>query len=247
MAGIIAAGNLFMGRYENGVFKGYPQEPVNATKFEIKTDGELKTRTSRQIGSYGQVKGSVGIPKPMGVAIEVDDAADAQMLGIALMGTVTSANAATLPTVVTDQNFTVLSLGKYLPIGHRNITNLTVKKADDSVVSPTNYSLYPRANGMIAFSGGVTEGEIVKLSFSHQDDAQTLITPMTQSIVKAKVWLDGENLETGKPFEVEFHEVVFLAKAALDFMNADFMKVALEGTPQTPIGYTSPCKYIKYD
>jgi len=247
MAGIIAAGDLRIARWENGDFKAFQEMPINCTKFEIKPDGEFKTRMLTQIEKYGQVGGGVGLPKPMSLSIEVDDSDDAEVLGIALMGTVYTEAAATNATPVTDESFVVKELNGYLPLNHTNITNLVVKTQADVVINPSNYKLYPRKTGMILFSGGVTKGETVKLSYSHQAGSNTKIKVMTNSLIKAQVWLDGVNLETGKDFEVKFHRVGFLSKSALNFMSGDFVKTALEGTPETPTGFDSPCDYIKYE
>lgn len=246
MSGLILEMNLSIGRYVNNQFVGFSPNATNATKLEIKMDGELKTRISKRRNSYGQVLDSVAIPKPPECSIEVDNVGDAEIIAMGVMGT-SSAVSAVATATVTDSNFTVSALNMWLPIGYRNITGLTVKKADDSALNSSNYELYQFETGMIKFSGGVTVGDIVKLSFSHHEESHVAISGMTDSIIKTRLFGDGRNLVNGKNCTLDIWEVPFSSKAALDFMSGDFMKMPLTGTCNTPVGKSSPFEIKYYD
>jgi len=243
--GYLFEGNLMVARFQNGVFGGFA-DPLNATKFELKFSGERKDRISKRRAQYGQAVDSVAIPKPVECSIEVDSAGDAEILAMAVMGenlTVASAANAT----VTDASFTVLALNVWLPIfGHRNITNMTVKNPDDSSLASTNYAIYNFETGMVKFTGGVTVGDVVKLSYSHHEEGHIVTNSMTNSLIKSRLFFDGKNLADGKNVTVDVWEVAFSSQATLDFMSGDFMKVPLTGTCNTPNGKNSPFEIKNY-
>lgn len=242
--GYLFEGNLLVGKFINDVFEGF-SDPLNAVKLELKMDGELKTRISKRRGKYGQAVDSVAIPKPVECSIEVDSAGDAEVLSMAVMGTNTTV-AAVATSTVTDANFTVTSLNTWLPLNHRNITGLTIKKADDSTLESTNYKLYEFQAGMLKFTGGITEGSVVKLSYSHTEEAHTVTEGMTNSLIKTRLFFDGKNLANGKNVTVDIWEVAFISKAVIDFMSGDFVKIPLSGTCNTPTGKNSPFEIKNY-
>lgn len=101
----------------------------NATKLEIKSDGEVKEQLSKGRGTYGQVIATATLPKPTQISVDLNQM-DSTVLAMAFMGEVVTINEASGS--VTDEAVTALAVGKYVDLAKRNLaeTNLDVRKRD---------------------------------------------------------------------------------------------------------------------
>lgn len=101
----------------------------NATKLEIKPDGDVKEQLSKGRGTYGQVIATAMLPKPTTITVDLNQL-DKNVLAMAFMGDVSEINEASGSVV--DEVVTALSVGKYVSLAKRNLasTGLNVSKRD---------------------------------------------------------------------------------------------------------------------
>jgi hypothetical protein len=101
----------------------------NATKLEIKPDGEVKEQLSKGRGTYGQVIATAMLPKPTTITVDLNQL-DKNVLAMAFMGDVSEINEAAGSVV--DEAVTALSVGKYVSLAKRNLasTGFNVSKRD---------------------------------------------------------------------------------------------------------------------
>ena len=85
---ILGAGEVSLDVYDpvTQKYAGF-SAPVDADKFEIKPDFEKKTSVSKRRKDFGQARGTVIIPKPTEITIEIA-AANAQALAMQFQGVV---------------------------------------------------------------------------------------------------------------------------------------------------------------
>lgn len=230
--GFLGAGDLYIARYENGVWGAY-EGPFEADKFEIKPNSELKEQVSKGKSTYGQVIESVSLAQPADFTATLTEVNKAT-LAIALLGTESALTQAS--GTVTNEAF-VVKLDKWVPLAKQNVSNVAftgMTLGDDFVVNGTL--------GWVKFlsTGDATEDAALTVGYSHAAVAGTRIKGGTSAEVRARFKLDGKNLADGLPCIVTVHEAVVSAAAALDFLSSDFATVEMPGRLKTPSGYTEP-------
>jgi len=101
----------------------------NATKLEIKPDGEVKEQLSKGRGTYGQVIATAMLPKPTTISVDLNQL-DKNVLAMAFMGDVSEINESSGS--VADEVVTALTVGKYVSLAHRNLAEagIDVRKRD---------------------------------------------------------------------------------------------------------------------
>lgn len=125
----LGSGALFIDRLNADGTKTGLMLLGNATKLEIKPDGEVKEQLSKGRGTYGQVIATATLPKPTQISVDLNQL-DETVLAMAFMGDVQVLNESAGS--VTDEEVVALSVGKYVDLAKRNLaeTNLDVRKKD---------------------------------------------------------------------------------------------------------------------
>lgn len=217
-------------------------EPFDADKFEIKPGFEEKTSESRSHKDYGQARGSVILPKPTEITVELA-AASVQAMAMQFQGLVqdlTQAGGA-----FAAQEFTLAAAGQWLALGKRNLseTGFAVTNGDASVtyVAGTHYEvnwlrgelrLTPGAPGAPA------AGSTIKITGAYGAVSGKKILGGRVTQVRCQLFFDGQNMVDNSPLEVDVWEAVLGASNGFDFLGSDFSSVTLSGKLVTPVGKT---------
>lgn len=238
MSGFLGSGDLHYNRVVDGVSQGW-LSIGNATKFEIKEDGDLKERASRQKADYGTSLNSVAIKKPATISIVLDDI-NAENLALAFLGSVV--DGAVNGGTVTDEVH-VANLDKSLKTVHRKISSVVVKDTTGVTthVLDTDYEIVSAAMGFIKplSTGAISEDDPLKVSYTYATIASTKVHGGTNSSVKLELLLDGENFSDQSETVVNVWEAVLSPQDGVDFLAEDFVSITLNGTLNKPDGKTS--------
>lgn len=240
MSGLLLAGDVYFDRLtDTGVSTGLVG-PINATQLSINTPSETVDRPSKKKSSYGQVLNSVTIPQPTEITIQFDDQ-PAEMLAMALLGEVEQINQGSGD--VTDALITLPPAGRWAKLVHSNIseTGVSAKDPQDEPVSAAAYEIN-YATGMIAATAGgaMAAGGQIKLSYSYAAMSGSRIKGAVRSTIRARVFVDGTNLATGKPVKCDIPLINAAPTEAVDLMASEYVSTTLGGKVLLKDGETSP-------
>jgi len=102
----------------------------------------------------------------------------------------------------------------------------------------TDYELNPRLGWFKALTSTATS-KTLSVSYSYAADIQTKITGGTNTVIKAKLVLDGRNRVTQRDVLVTVFEAMLTPTKEFDFLGNDFESLELSGKLIKPIGRTS--------
>lgn len=244
----LGGGDLYIDRLTDaGVSTGF-LKTGNATKFEIKSESEIKEQTSKGRDTYGQVIATANLPKPSTIKITLNQL-DPDSMAIAFLGdkaVLTVAGAS-----VTDEAVTA-KLDKFVKLANRNITAESVVVTDSAgtttYVEDDDYEIDYRLGMIKCLTGGdIADDESLKVDYAYGAASGTTIEGATQPLIKAKLLLDGKNYVNGKDVAVDVYYAELKPSSAVDFLSDDFLPLELEGTLRTPDGYDHPFKVTNLD
>ena len=238
----LGAGDLFVNRYDpaTGQYLGFVLVG-NATKFEIKPNGELKDAISKGRNDYGQIIETVALQKPAELNITLNEI-NVENMAIALMGDVVALNQGSA--TLTAESLTA-KLGKWIEASHQNLAtaglSLTNSAGSTTYVLGTDYEVNYRL-GMIHIlpTDTIADGATVKLTATANAYTGSTIKGATQPQVRCKVRLDGQNFADGQPVIVNVWEGLLTPNKAIDFLSDNFAETELTGRLKTPVGKTDP-------
>jgi len=240
--GFLGAGDLYVARY-NPTLGGFEDfdGPFEVSKFEIKPNSDLKEMSSRGRNTYGQVIESVPLPKPADFSLTMAEV-NRESLAMALFGTASAVNQGSGN--VTDEAV-VAKLAKWVQLSKQNLSEtglvVTNSAASTTYVLGTDYEVNYRLGMIRALStGAITEGQSLKVDFTHNAISGTSIAGATQTQVRAKFKLDGVNF--ADQLIVDVHEAILTPDSAFDFLQDEFAEIELKGRLKTPAGKTEPFK-----
>ena len=230
MAGLLACGNVFVDRKINGVWQGIVPFG-NATKFEIKTNSELKQRTSRKCENYGQAVDSVTIQRPAELNITLDEL-DRESLAIIFLGT--SAAQTIAGGTITDELIPVVTVGKIIRTASANISSVVVSDATGATAftEGTDYEIVNAAVGLIKIleGGSIVAGVDVSVDYVSADVTANVVTGGTDPNIKLRYLLVGQNLVTQEPLQVEVFDSNASPQSGVDFLSEEYSTIELSGT-----------------
>ncbi len=240
--GFLGAGDLFISRYDpsTGLFRDY-EGPIEAAKFEIKPNSDLKEQVSKGKTTYGQVLESVPVPKPSDFSIEFSEVNRAT-LETALFGTSVVIN--TAGGSLTAESMTTKK-GYWVPLSKGNLAaaGLLVKDTTGTTtyVLGTDYEVNYRLGWIRVLStSAIVDLAVLKVTATYNAMTGTSISGSKQSQVRAKFKLDGVNFADQLPVIVTIREAVLTPDSGFDFLANDFAKVTLKGRMKTPTGFSEP-------
>lgn len=240
MSGVLAEGTLYVDRLVAGVYQGRVKWP-GVAKLEIKPNSELIEQISKDKGQYGQITGSAAINKPSDLSVTISNITG-EALAMALQGTVAAYSQGSGS--VTDE-VVVAHLGKFVDLSKRNIgaTGFVVTNAaaTTTYVLGTDYNVNHAMGWLeILSTGAITEGQSLKVDFTHGAISGSKIKGGTLAQVKGRLFLDGNNLFDGTPLDVTIWEATLTADGAVDFMSDKPIELSMKGRMATPIGKDAP-------
>jgi hypothetical protein len=241
MSGLLLAGDVYLDRFdETGNSTGLVG-PLNATQLQINTPSETKDRASKKKASYGQALDSITIAQPSEIAIAFDDQ-PAEMLAMALMGDIETINQGSGS--VADSPVTVLKAGVWTKLVHSNIAEAGVSAllaSDDSPIAAAAYEINYAAGLIRAVAGGaLAAGGDIKLSYDYAAVTGSRIKGGVRPTIRARIFLDGTNLATGKPVKCDIPEASLAPSAAVDLLASEYVSTTLGGKVILRDGETAP-------
>ena len=235
---ILGAGEVSLDVYDpvTQKYAGF-SAPVDADKFEIKPDFEKKTSVSKRRKDFGQARGTVIIPKPTEITIEIA-AANAQALAMQFQGVV---QAFTQGSDTVNDEVVTAKLGGEVQLSKINIaeSGFTVKnEAGDTTYERGRDYEVDWAAGLLKpkASGTIGDGSKLKVSFTANAVSGTRILGGRNPQIRCRARFRGVNMVDGRPLNVDVHEAVLGASSGFDFLASDFNNIQLQGEIVTPEG-----------
>lgn len=221
----------------------------NCTSFVPKPDSERKEQIATGRANWGQVLASVTIPKPMTATVTFNQL-DQALFAAAFFGT----NAAVTQTsgevtAVAPQEITSIP-DKWVEVGKYMISDVVVKdEATGAItyVAGTHYEVNPRL-GMIkaikGAAGGIVDNAKLEISYKYAAVNGIAMSAMTNSNVRIRVKMDGQNWADGRNFITEIYQMRLQPTSEFSLVGEDFAEVTFEGVLEAPSGGTTPMKHI---
>lgn len=95
--------------------------------------------------------------------------------------------------------------------------------------------------------GAVEAGGDVTITGQHNAISGTLVKGGINAQVRARLFGEGTNLETGKPIKLDIFDASLSPTAALDFAASEFVSATLAGKAQLVAGKDHPFEYAELD
>jgi hypothetical protein len=232
MSGLLCAGDVYIDREDaNGDPTGL-KLLGNTTKFEIAETVEKKERVSKGKSDYGTVLDAVYLKQASALAIGCDEF-DGQPLQFALLGDQED-HAVTGGTIANQDVF--LTTAYWSELGKEDVSALVVT---GDGTGPT-YTLgtdfeYNEDLGLIrALEGGALDptGATCDVDFTYATTSGIQISAGIDSLIKARLILDGINKANGRKVRVYIPRCALGPNAAIDFKADDFSGIELQGSPE---------------
>jgi hypothetical protein len=239
--GFLLEGTVYLDRLDDaGVETGLVTLPGIA-KLSMKPQSDIKDQTSKDKGYYGQVIGSVAIPKPTELSISLRNGTK-EGIALGLMGShsTISGGAGT----VTDEAVTA-KLDCWKELSKRNITAGSVVVTNDGAtvtyVEGTDYEIN-YAQGMLRAipTGQIADAQALKVDFAHTAYSGWKVAGATKPQAKGRIILDGRNLLNNKTVRLEIYRALLTSDSDFDTMGDDVVEFGLSGRMETPSGKTEP-------
>jgi hypothetical protein len=238
----VGSGDLYVNRLDpaTGLSLGLAG-PFECEKFAVKSNTEIKEKTSKGRSTYGQVIGSVALQKPAEIEITLSQTGKDGMT-MALLGTASAlsqgSGSITDEVIVAKRDYWVqLSKQAFAVAGfsvkHTSGTPTYVLGTDYLV----NYQL-----GMVKVlsTGAILEGASIKVSGTYVAITGTKISGATQAQVRGAFLLDGQNFADSNACIVRVPQAVLSSGDVFDFLSDNFGTVPLKGKMETPLGASEP-------
>ena len=247
MSGLLVAGNFYVDRLDEQGKRQGAIGPINTTRLAITTSADEKVRTSRKKKDYGQALSVVKIAKPAEVEWVFDDQ-PAELIAMALMGDTEAVNQGSGN--LTDVALTLPANQKWAQLDQQNFaTNgFVVKNGSDELVNGTDYEVNYALGLVRALKGGAVEnGGDVTVTAQHNAISGTLVKGGINSQIRARIFGEGKNLETGKPIKLDIFDASLSPTSEVDFAADEFVSATLAGKAQLIKGKDSPFEYLEVD
>ncbi len=247
MSGLLVAGNFFVDRLNAQGQRTGAIGPINTTKLAIKTEADEKVRKSTKKASYGQAESVIKIAKPAEVEWSFDDQ-PADLIAMALMGDTEIVNEGS--GTLTDSPLVLPAGQKWAQLPKKNFAEagFIVKKGADVLVFGTDYKINFALGLVCSVKGGDVEaGGAVTVTAQHNAISGTLVKGGIKSQVRARIFGEGTNLETGQKIEIDIFDASLASTAAIDFAASEHVSATLAGKAQLVEGKDSPFTYLEMD
>lgn len=215
-------------------------DKLEADKFEITPDSELKRKTSKSRAAYGQNVASVAIGKPTKIAITLSSASvEALALQFQGIAVAESQGAGALNEVI------VAKLDKWIKLTKRNVVEagFAVKNTGDTVtyVKGTDYLVnYETGEVKVLSTGAIDANDNLNVTGTVVAYNGTKIRGGTVAQVRVRAVWEGVNQVDGQYIEVDAYDATLSTGNGFDFLADDFNGIELAGELSIPDGKTEP-------
>lgn len=238
---ILGAGDVRLDIYnpDTGQWGGLGDK-LEADKFEITPDSELKRKSSKSRAAYGQNVASVAIAKPTKIAITLSSAShEALALQFQGVSAPESQGVGALADTVTAK------LDKWVKLSKRNIVEaaFAVKSSDELTthVKGTDYIVNYETGEIKALgTGSIDANDVLKVSGTVAAYNGTLIRGGVRAQVRVRAVWEGINQVDGQYIEVDAYDATLSTGNGFDFLADDFNGIELSGELSVPTGKTEP-------
>lgn len=215
-------------------------DPLDTDKFEITPDSDMKGKSGKRRGAYGQSLAAVVIGKPTKIAITIG-AVNKEVLAMQFQGQVReeSQGAGDIDDTVTAK------LDKWVKLSKRQIVaaGFAVKNAAGTTTydKDADYLVNYETGEIKPLSAGdIDANQVLTVTGTALAYSTTVIRGGVQPQIRARVLWEGENMVNGQYIEAEAWEAVMMSKKGFDFLADNFSGFELEGMLVTPDGKTEP-------
>lgn len=248
--GFIGAGDVWLNRIDpdTGLHVGWVG-PLEASKFAIKSNAELKELESKGRDTYGQVIESVPLQRPAEFSMTLREA-NKENITLMFMGEQAVLNQGSGS--VTDQALT-LKAGYGSKLLHENLSStgfvLTSSPAGTTYMLDTDYTVNWRLGIVTAIPGSTLGNAVVAaggtglallVDYAYGAISGTRVQGAVQPQLRCWIKFDGKNFADGSPVIAEIHEAILTPEAEFDFLADDWNELPLQGRLKTPTGKNEP-------
>ncbi len=238
----VGAGDLYVNRIDptTGLSIGLAG-PFECEKFAIKTNTEIKEKTSKGLTTYGQVIGSVALQKPAELEITMSQTGKDGMT-MALLGTASAlsqgSGSITAEAIVAKQGYWVQLSKQSFAVAGFSVTHTS---GSPTYVLGTDYLVnYQLGMVKVLSTGAIADGATIKVTGTYTAITGTQIAGATQAQVRGAFLLDGKNYADDNRVIVRVLQAVLSAGDVFDFLSDNFGTVPLKGKMETPTGQSAP-------
>jgi hypothetical protein len=233
MSGLLCAGNVHVAVLNgDNSFAGF-LDIKNTVKLSIAAgDAQRIERKSKRRDDFGKTLDAVTIPGTPKLSLEFDEG-DAETVGLAMMGEVTTLSLASQTRTAVD--FAVTKLDTWLDLGDRfiNPAGFAIHEngAGALLTNGVDYVLEP-IMGLVKFlsSGSVLVDDVVEKTYTTKAVAGKRIQGGRRSSLRLKVSMNGKNLADGLPVLVDVPLADMSSSSDVDVLSGQYAISALEGT-----------------
>ena len=216
----------------------------NCTKLSNKAEQEIITEEGTCQDNFGQILGSVAIPKAPEGEAEFNQF-DMDLFSMIFLGSSSLMTQAQGSVADPGQDVTTIA-DRMVELGKYKIKDVVAKDATGvtTYAEGTDYLINSRAGGFTALSSGsIPAGGKIKLAYSWPAIEGTTISGMTKADVLAKILWEGTNRSDGREFVFKAHQARFASSTEFNLQAAGekkFVRASFKVTYETPPGMNSP-------
>jgi hypothetical protein len=248
--GFIGAGDVWLNRIipATGLHAGWVG-PLEASKFAIKSNAELKELESKGRETYGQVIESVALQRPAEFNMTLREA-NKENITLMFMGE-QSALAQGSGTATAEEINMKAGYGTHFAFQNVNTSgfSLTSDPAGTTYVLNTDYTVNYRLGIVTAIPGSDLDDDIIAagapgldllVNYGYAAITGTRVQGAVQPQLRCWIKFDGKNFADGAPVIAEIYEAILTPEAEFDFLADDWNELPLQGRLKTPTGKDEP-------
>lgn len=220
----------------------------NCTKLSTKAEQDMITEEGTCQDNFGQLLGSVAVPKSPEGEAEFNQF-DMDIFAMIFLGSHSpmTQSAGSVPdpgqdvAIIADR---MVELGKYkvADVIAKDSTGVT------TYAEGADYLVNTRAGGITALStGSIPAASVIKVSYSWPAIQGNIVAGMTKADVLAKILWEGTNRADGREFLFKAARARFIANTELNLQAAGdkkFVRASFKLAFETPPGASSPFELI---
>ncbi len=214
--------------------------PLETTEIVVTINTDTVEQQSFSRDTWGAVRSSVVLPGSTEVQITFQDITP-DMMAMVLMGQMSSQSLTAGS--VTDENVTA-ELGYWVPLTKRNITSGTVVVTDSAgattYVENVDYAIEYVTGMLMALPGGaITDGQALKVDYSHGANTIKKIDASNQSQIRIFGTLVGVNLAdpSQRRLVATFPQLSLRPSEDIPLKGEEYITTTLTGVAELASGY----------
>ena len=229
--GFLGSGDVFIRRKQiDGSWSSWV-DSGGCDKFELKSESEIKSQTSKGRGTYGQATDAVTLPKEPQVTVTFNRP-NRKVLAAAVLGT-DSAVTVTGGSVASEE-LTVPAVGEGVFLAHRDVSDVVIV----GKTAGTHYKLDAKAGFLTNLSD--TSVGTWDVAYDYASMAGYKIKGVTSPKVELQFRFDGKNMVDESDAVVDVWSAQVAPSGGWDMLSNDHSPVELAGTCNTPADKDAP-------